>query len=216
MRKINSAIRLTESELKSIVCESVKKCLNEINWQTYRNALEKNRDNEGAYRKAFDDLYNRALEAEKNGDDELATKLRRKARVMYNKMLRGFEFYNAAVKSFNDEHFSSLYKDVDKGKIAHMPFYQTDGEDHKVDGKWFDDEISLIDTTNHDYRDNKRDKNISINGSDIDDETYRHLRKNRYTDSQIEDIDNANRDIRNYRNGNYQFDKKKGWHLKDE
>ena len=130
MRKINHTTKITESELKSIVCESVKKCLNEINWQTYRNALEKNRDNEGAYRKAFDDLYNRALEAEKNGDDELATKLRRKARVMYNKMLRGFEFYNAAVKSFNDEHFSSLYKDVDKGKIAHMPFYQTDGEGH--------------------------------------------------------------------------------------
>ena len=85
-----------------------------------------------------------------------------------------------------------------------------------MDGKWFDDEISLIDTTNHDYRDNNRTKYISINGSDIDDETYRHLRKNRYTDSQIEDIDNANRDVRNYRNGNYQFDKKRGWHLKDE
>lgn len=212
MRKINSAIRLTESELKSIVCESVKKCLNEMKWPTYRNALEKNRENVEAYQNAYDDLYSRALEAEKNGDDELATKLRRKARVMYNKIMRTIDFADAAVKSFNDEHFSSLYKDVDKGKIAHMPFYQTDDGSHKEDGKWFDDKISLIDTTAHNHRDNK----ISINGSDIDDETYSHLRKNRYTDSQIEDIDNANRDIRNYRNGNYQFDKKKGWHLKDE
>ena len=105
MRKINSAIRLTESELKSIVCESVKKCLNELRWPTYRNALEKNRDNEGAYRKAFDDLYDTVLLV--TADREIRRK--RNPKVAQRDALQSFDGSRADFVVENNSDKECLY-----------------------------------------------------------------------------------------------------------
>lgn len=232
-------VRLTESELNNIITESVKNIISELDWKTYRNAAEKNKEREGEYSEMWWKLERQINAAIERGDLETANKLRMKQSAYTNKSLRGTNFMFASNNAFDNKYLSNSINRLNNSKSDFTNFvrksyddgsYSTDepwmdgyGNIHnghyfephgKVDGKYYDDELQ--------YRrwDNQRQEASYLdgewNGRDSDALSDDTLKSMGFPDNEINDIEKARREIRRYRNGDYQFTKGKGWHLKNK
>ena len=230
-------IKLGESQLRKIVAESVKKVLSEIDWKTYRNAQEKNRERENEYDENYWKLQDAIEAAHKRGDDKEVQKLQRRQDKMVKNSLRTSKFGFASNDAFNDEFFANSHDRFNKlnGK-SFAPFKNTDdgsystpepwvddsGNIHngsyfdghgKIGGKYFDDTIEYSKLGRGGYGNVTYDG--EMNGDDNTAYSDEELNSLGIPDNEINDIEKARREIRSYRNGDYTYDNEKGWHLKE-
>jgi hypothetical protein len=153
-----NTIRLTESELKSVISESVKQVISELDWKTYANAAKK--------------AHHRAL----GYDDE-------------KERDRAYRFSKAAEHAFSRDH------DLDD-----YPYFATmRSRDRYTD-------VPCSDTMSVTARaERERDPYGAYCG--VSDHMLPDDFRKRYKDAQDE--------VENYKKGNYEYTKGRGWHLKD-
>lgn len=81
MKTKKNIVKLTESELKRVIFESVKQVISELDWKTDRNGAEKNRDKEKEFEKLWQDTDEQIRSAYERGDTKTVAKLRRKSKT---------------------------------------------------------------------------------------------------------------------------------------
>lgn len=232
-----NVVKLNESTLRQIVAESVKNILSEIDWKTYRQAQEKNKEMEPEYDKKWWEIDKQIQAAQERGDLKTVEKLKRKQDSYLNKQMRTSDFGRASNDAFDEKFFSKSHDRFnDEGGSRYAPFKRTDdGSDYtpepwmdnngniingtyfpghgKVDGKYYGDEISY-DKLRGGYTDGGPYYG-ELNGDDKEAYSDEELNKLGFPNDEINDIEKARREIRRYRNGSYAYDNEKGWHLKE-
>lgn len=151
-------VRLTESELKNIITESVKNIISELDWKTYANAAKK--------------AQHRAL----GYDDE-------------KERDRAYRFSKAAEDAFSRDH------DLDD-----YPYFARMRSRDKYTDLPCDDTMNVVAKTRL-----ERDPFGAYCG--VSDHRLPDDFRKRYKDAQDE--------VEDYKKGNYDYTKGKGWHLKD-
>jgi hypothetical protein len=213
-----SRIRLTEHQLHRVIKESVKKILRELDWKTYANAA----------RKRGEKINNNEIDGEYGRYDP-----------RHVDDLRTRNFKTAMINKFNDDYGYNAYgQDRNKGEY-NMDFIRTGiGEKGYFDK--LGTETSTPDTTKptpHRMRDDfhlnslDNSKKYSSDNHDaytnfkkMDDGKYSYTgyeKRNRdavepkYNDIPYMSARNkGNEEIQNYQNGNYAYQKGKGWKIK--
>ena len=183
-------VRLTESELKRVITESVKNIISELDYKTGINASKKNKEMEDEYARQYIELQ----KAIKNGDvpqEEGEKKLERLFDKMRNRTNR---FANYASKKFNDTYLPNT-------KRAGMQY----------DPKYDSIEMDYYDTL--DGRDGYYGLGTTARGSHKMKANV--LTDRGYSKEDIADIMAANDEIADFEYNNYDYTKGKGWHLKD-
>lgn len=182
-------VRLTESELKRVITESVKNIISELDYKTGINAARKNKEMEDEYARQYRDLK----DAIENGDvpQEEGEK---KLNALFNKVRRTNKFGKYASKQFNDTylpntkragmHYDSKYDSID------MDYYDT------LDGR---DGYYGLGTTARGSHKMRAD----------------FLTDRGYSKDDIADIMAANDEIADFERGNYEYTPGKSWSLKN-
>ena len=231
-----NVIRLTESQLREMISESVKNIISELDWKTYRNAAEKNKEREGEYEEMWWKIQQQIDNAVKRDDWETVEKLKRKQNAYTNKQIRGSNFLSASDIAFDDKFLKNTIDRLNNsdedyttfamkrhddgsdftpeprvdsyGNIHHGTYFEPHG---KVGGKYYDDVIT------YGKWDKKRRDSYEVgseyNGQDSEAVSDDFLKSKGFPDNEINDIEKARREIRRYRNGDYKYTKDKGWHL---
>ena len=231
-----NAVKINESTLRRIVAENVRKVISEVDWKTYRNAQEKNREREPEYEENYWKLQDAIEAAHKRGDDKEVQKLQRKQEALVGKSMRTAKFGSASNDAFNDKFFANShdrfnkqngesfapFKNTDDGSYSTPePWIDDNGNIHnghyfdghgKTDGKYFDDTIEYS-KLGGGYGNVTYDG--EMNGNDNTAYSDEELKSLGIPDNEFNDIEKARREIRRYRNGDYTYDKEKGWHLKE-
>lgn len=160
-------VRLTESELKNIITESVKNIISELDWKTYANAARKSRE---------------------RGDD----------------WTRASKFNHGANKAFRDKYGLRKLKnngyDLKSDFIADVPYAELDSPDERGYIAYGDREKPFTKNVGSVYA-----------NYDIPTDEYDKPGLERVGD----DVFGAQKDLEDYRYGNYDYTQGKGWHLKD-
>lgn len=199
-------VKLTESELKQIITESVKKIISEMDWKTYANAARKS---------SFNDL-NRYSKFSNKASDEFNKK--------YNYSNSYSPKDNIGITSTNIDGINpddvlktnnpdNPYETWTYGDIP-IEYYErySNEPEHEWDEEYVDDNGNI--KTSHRKIDNGEWKTYRpirrTNGNNIDNKNLQNLPdykklKQKYTD--------ANDEFENYLNGNYKYIKGKGWTL---
>lgn len=190
-----NAIRLTESELKQVISESVKQIISELDWKTFQNAGVK------SYELAMD-IANKTENAnlaphQYSEEDKLA----------YNKhKKRSRDFISAAKKAFDRDHGYTSDTTVVASSPDIIPTLNGVGA-FKNGGKW----KGRWDDFAGEY--------VGTNEPNIASRFYGKSSENFYNGG-IEDkdtlnaYDKAKKEMKDYHSGNYQYTKGKGYHLK--
>ena len=181
-------VRLTESELKSIITESVKNIISELDYKTGINAARKNKEMEDEYARQYLELK----DAIKNGDVP-REEGEKKLNVLFNKIRRTNKFSTYASKQFNDTYLPNT-------KRAGMQY----------DPKYDSIEMDYYDTANG--RDGYYGLGTTAKGSHK--MSVNTLTDRGYSKDDIADIMAANDEIADFERGNYDYTPGKSWSLK--
>lgn len=174
-------IRLTESELHNMVSEGIKQVLSELDWKTYMNAADKQK---------------------KAGD--------------YSKYNRSQDFKKAAERNFNDqfgyEDEDSYYKMRVDGEPMNTYPYKPKDVHTQARVRRDKNTNAYDDVINYDY-----DEPSYENGYNGEPSGYYNL-NHKDIDNYYDKLDDlspiakrGNDEISDYRNGNYVYQKGKGW-----
>jgi hypothetical protein len=190
-------IKLTESELKSIITESVKNIISELDWKTFQNAGNKSHE-------LAMDIANKPENA------NLAPhQYSREDKLAYDKhMRRSHDFIKAAKKSFDRDHGYTSDTTIVASSPDIIPTLNGVGA-FKNGGKW------------RGQWDEFAGEYVGNNEPNIASRFYGKSSENFYNGG-IEDkdalnaYDKAKKEMKDYHSDNYRYTKGKGWHLKDK
>ncbi len=161
-------VRLTDSELKSIITESVKNIISELDWKTYANAAKKSRE---------------------RGED----------------WVRAKRFNRAADERFRDKYGLRKKKnngyDLDSDFYTDVPYVALDSPDERGYIAYGDKETPFTKKVGSVYQ-----------SYDVPTDEYDNPALERVGN----DVFGAQKELEDYRYGNYDYTKGKGWHLKDK
>ena len=178
MKKKNT-IRLTESEFKQIIDESVKQIISELDWKTYQNAA------------------NKRLKQSK--DDP------KRSKELWDK---AWELGKYANKKFHDDYIGDYQYDTVGDKLKGKKSAKFDAHLSPTSGKQAYGNIRGWNKGGNEIFSTKKGKYYNHQG-------YVSPRQH-FRDADIADAySRANDELWDYENGNYQYTKGKGWHLKD-
>lgn len=184
--KYKQTVKLNEAQLRQIVAESVKNILSELDWKTYANARHKAADK---------GQYNRSLKfgnaAEKEFNDKYA--------------FQGDEESEYAAPNVRGDIFLNRVEAKSDSYPSHtlMRMYDYDGKGNYSNPHDYDSTkaFGLLDKYDDEGR-YKRVKNPSLKRFFNNTEQEKAYR-------------NASKEMDDYVMGNYDYDKEKGWHVKE-
>lgn len=201
-------IRLTESDLHQMVKESVNKILSELDWKTYANAGRKERDNTGPFDWKKGRYYGKEGEPERLKHVERQKKFADAAKKAFDK--------DYAVKHSRDNYGSDYYV----GSTDYSYDYDANNPNYPMSRYTVDSHGPMVnkfkDTMNYDGRHYNRYPmgNAFYNtGDNYTEKRPDAFDKNMPLDKR-EKMIKGDEELRNYRNGNYDYQKGKGWQLK--
>ena len=200
-------IRLTESDLHRIVKESVNKVLTELDWKTYMNAADKSYERGPMFQ-----TYADPNEAPKRNE-----RSRRFAKAAEDALNRDYGYekaYKSGNKgslSFSTPHSRSDYQydddmgnpNRDKAHYVAAKDYADGGRLSDVGPAWRFDDHSYIE-----YPDKESSWGYRLGDRKPKSDIYKG-------DTKFRDaIDKGESELNHYRNGDYEYQKGKGWQLK--
>lgn len=183
-------VRLTESQLRGIVKESVKQVISELDWKTYANAANKMRSERGDsdywYEKGerFPNTVSKAAKARQRAE--------RLGQASKNAFNRDYGYKNG--KKWFDDDYAEVGMGGDFGYTdefaPHAAAWKSDGVDLK---KRFPHGVYTTERTPEEFFDGNPDSKAAVNA-----------------------YNRAKDEMRNYKRGNYEYEPNgRGWHLKD-
>ena len=181
-------VRLTESELKNIITESVKNIISELDWKTYANAAKKASKRSKQY---GDKEYKRAERFSKAASDA------------FNDVM-GYEY------DYNDRNGRKRHGKIrtDNTNTVKDGKWVPDTRLGKVTSEYDDDGKLRGNYANYHWMNlhgNWDHRGSAYAGTENDDD-IEDVRTH---------WDAAKSELDNYRKGNYDYTQGKGWHLKD-
>lgn len=201
-------IRLTESDLHKMVKESVNKILSELDWKTYANAAKKEGGNTGIFNWKNKRYYGKEGEPERLKHVERQKKFADAAKQAFDK--------DYATKNSHDNYGSDYYV----GSTDYTYDYDASHPDYPMSRYTVDSHGPMVnkstDTMNYDGRHYNRYPmgNAFYNTGDNYTEKRPDAFDKNMTLDQRGKMVKGDEEIKNYRNGNYDYQKGKGWQLK--
>lgn len=173
-------VKLTESELKQIITESVKNIISELDWKTYANAAKK--------------THLKALDGDVSGDE-------------YHKLLKKSNNFSKAANNAFDRDYG-----IDNGSLYTKLDNSRHGSNTPAPGGGYfpyqdDTKLKTYDRT---------EKTAWGYDYPMDDYEIERMYKWNKDDEFTQKHKAANKEIQDYKKGNYDYTKGKGWHLKDK
>lgn len=188
-----NTVQINESQLKKIVAESIKNVLSEIDWKTYANAAKKSHD------KA------------KNATDDKEAKKYKDKRDKFNQ---------AATDSFNKDYGKlGLGKNIDNPWVYGMEGLNDDASGLKfgygATTRLYGLKPSSSTSKFNIHEPGKFHPNISA-GITPDSYTEHFDSDNLIDPAGVDASEKGNAEVKNYMRDKYEYQKGKGWKLKDK
>lgn len=227
-------VKLTESELKQIITESVKKVISELDWKTYMNAARKRKEQADNFRNDLNKMFpNSLVSSQRNGYDGMSDNLEKYAQKTFQKQHgkdgNSHQYDNELTsymggRPYNDTdyYFDKKASDEDgywlgdDAKIRHYRY--GNGFPGRYSGKLHDDTFDYAynnkegwsgsNFRRHAEKYDKDGKKYDADNSTVGNEISQSKNKE-YNDA----LDNMGNDMENYYKGNYNYEKGKGWSL---
>ena len=211
MKKIT---RLTESQLRSVVKESVKQVLSELDWKTYDNAARKRYDQWAKY-------YWRGDEEDKKNFKSYE-KLMGAAKDAFDRDY-GYSDEDGYLKTdindyCSDHHIQTHpvkpngydFKTYSPYFVTNQNFYGQNGQ-HEP-GKWCVGTVEWAGAVASSPHFHSEEEAIA----DANDHNMRLTPKDKISDKLKSKWDDANKELNNFYKHNYEYEPNgRGWHLKD-
>jgi hypothetical protein len=211
MRKL---VRLTESQLHRVIKESVNRLLTELDWKTYASAGDKAIRRANNEKRPYID------------DDEHGAYLMSKPSE-----IKAYDFNKAAAKRFNDKFSTPRYRQGGKDSEYDEYNYGAHGTSNSVDTHVNKrrNQNELIKGTGYDTTFGRSQRNTCANftrhmpkqGWNVnDDDVYHYSDEDDadFSDIYPNEVENArkmgDKELSDFYNGKYKYQKGKGWQLK--
>jgi hypothetical protein len=200
-------IRLTEGDLHRIIKESVNKVLTEMDWKTYANAAKKEGDYTGIYDWKNKRYYGQEGEPERLKHVERQKKFADAAKKAFDK---DYAVNNSRGSYGSDYYVGSTDYAYDYDPNPNYPMSRYSVNSHGPLIKNFSD------TMNYDgkhYNKYPMGNSFYNTGDNYTEKRPDAFDKNMNLDQRAKMI-KGDDEIKNYRNGNYEYQKGKGWQKK--